>query len=151
MSPGHSNPSYFCKIHFNITPYLRLGLPNDVFPSGVPTKNIPWIPLLSNSCYPPGPFHPPWIGHSNHIWRRVQVTKFILQFSPTFYYFILFDPNIRLSTLFSNILSLFLRSCQKQSFTPIRSIYVYVYTMYTWNHNVQCDWILTGMIYGIFI
>jgi hypothetical protein len=34
-------------------------------------------------------FHPPWLDHSNFIWRTVQVVKLlIMQFSPMFYHFI---------------------------------------------------------------
>jgi hypothetical protein len=37
----------------------------------------------------PYPSHPPRLDHSNYIWQRVQVMKFlIMQFSPTAYYFI---------------------------------------------------------------
>ena len=35
-----STPSHFLKIHFNIIPHLRLGLPNGLFPSGFPTRTL---------------------------------------------------------------------------------------------------------------
>jgi hypothetical protein len=39
----------------------------------------------------PRPSHPPWLGHSNYTWRRVQVMKLlIMQFSPTSCLFISF-------------------------------------------------------------
>jgi hypothetical protein len=40
-----------------------------------------------HSCYMPCP-SPPWFDHSNYTWRRVQVMKLIMQFSPTSYHFI---------------------------------------------------------------
>jgi hypothetical protein len=44
---------------------------------------------LPHSCYMPWPSHPPWLDHSNYIWRRVQVKKLlIMQFSPTTCHFI---------------------------------------------------------------
>jgi hypothetical protein len=47
------------------------------------------IPLLPHSCYMPCPSHPPWLDHSNYIWRRVQVMKLlIMQFSSTSCHFI---------------------------------------------------------------
>jgi hypothetical protein len=42
----------------------------------------------------PCPSHPPWLHHSNDIWRREQVTKLlIMQFSPTSYYFVTLRSN----------------------------------------------------------
>jgi hypothetical protein len=53
----------------------------------------------------PCPSHPPWLDHSNYVWRGVHVMKpLVMQFSPVTSS--LFGPNILLSTLFSNILSL---------------------------------------------
>jgi hypothetical protein len=41
------------------------------------------IPLLSYSWYMPCPSHPPWLDHSNYIWRGLQIMKrLIMQFSP---------------------------------------------------------------------
>jgi hypothetical protein len=37
----------------------------------------------SHACYIPCPFHHPWLGRSNYIWRRVQVMKH-LSFSVVF-------------------------------------------------------------------
>jgi hypothetical protein len=42
------------------------------------------IPLLSHSCYIPCPPHPPWLGHSNYTWRRVQVMKEEISY-PTYF------------------------------------------------------------------
>jgi hypothetical protein len=30
---------------------------------------------LSHTCYVPWPSHPPWLDHSNYIWRTIQVMK----------------------------------------------------------------------------
>jgi hypothetical protein len=51
-------------------------------------------------------YHPPWLDHSNYTWQRVQVMKlFIMQFSSILTWSLI-GPNILLSTLFSNTLSL---------------------------------------------
>jgi hypothetical protein len=54
------------------------------------------------------PSHPPRLDYSNYsTWRRVQITElFIMQFSPLSRHLISLGPNILLSTLFSNTLSL---------------------------------------------
>jgi hypothetical protein len=58
---------------------------------------------LRSMCYMPSPSHPPWLDNSNYTWRTIQVMKLlIMQFSPVF----LLGPNIFLSILFSNTLSL---------------------------------------------
>ena len=44
--------AHFFKIHFNITPHLRLDLPCNLFPSGFPTKNLHAI-LVSPNVYVP--------------------------------------------------------------------------------------------------
>jgi hypothetical protein len=54
----HTTPSYFSKIHFNIIPHLRLGLPVGLYPSGFPIM--------------PCPSHPPWLGHSNYKWTEME-------------------------------------------------------------------------------
>jgi len=38
MNPVHYCPPYFPKIHANIIFHLCLGLPNGLFPPGIPTK-----------------------------------------------------------------------------------------------------------------
>jgi hypothetical protein len=38
INPIHSIPSYLSKIRFNMSTYLRLGLPSGLFPSGFPTN-----------------------------------------------------------------------------------------------------------------
>jgi hypothetical protein len=55
----------------------------------------------------PCPYHPPWLDHSNYAWRRVQVMKLLIcSFLQPPVISSLFGPNILLSTLFSNTLSL---------------------------------------------
>jgi hypothetical protein len=59
------------------------------------------------SCYMPHPSHPPRLDYSNYTWQKVQIKKlFIMEFSHPPITSSLFSPNILLSTLFSNTLSL---------------------------------------------
>jgi hypothetical protein len=83
-----------------------LGLPSGLFPSGFPTKILYAFLFFSHSCYMSCTSHPPWLDNSNYTWWTVQVMKLLMQLSPTSYHFIPFGPNILLSTLFSNTLSL---------------------------------------------
>jgi hypothetical protein len=62
-------------------------------------------PRLPHSCYMPCPSHPPFLYHSNYIWRWVQVMKLLMQLSRTSCHFIPLGPII-LDTLFSIVLSL---------------------------------------------
>jgi hypothetical protein len=67
-----------------LSSHLRLGLPSGLFSSDFLTK------ILYHACDMPFPSHTPWLwrDHSNYIWRRVQIMKFlIMQFSPVSYYF----------------------------------------------------------------
>jgi hypothetical protein len=65
------------------------------------------IPLLSNVCYMRRPSQLIWLGHSNHIWRRVRVMKLpITPLPPVSYYFIPLGVKFILSTLFSYSLGL---------------------------------------------
>ena len=40
LHPFPKTPSHFLKIHLNIIPQVRLGLPSGLFPSGFPTKTL---------------------------------------------------------------------------------------------------------------
>jgi hypothetical protein len=64
--PSHSISLRYILILSN---HLRLGHPNGLFPSGVDTKysvSLPFVFCVS---------HPPWLHHSDYIWRRVRVIK----------------------------------------------------------------------------
>jgi hypothetical protein len=59
------------------------------------------------SCYNPCPSHISQLDYSNYTWRRVQITKLLVkQFSPLSRLLNLLGPNIPLSNLSSNTLSL---------------------------------------------
>jgi hypothetical protein len=51
---------------------LLLGLPSCGLPSGFPTEMLHAF-LSPHACYMPCQAHPPWLHHSNHIWRRVRI------------------------------------------------------------------------------
>jgi hypothetical protein len=68
MNPVHTRPSYFSVL----SSHLRLGIPSVLFPSGFLTK-ILCILLLPHAYYIICPSYPP-----NYIWRRVQVTTFLI-------------------------------------------------------------------------
>jgi hypothetical protein len=101
--PDQSNPYHPITLRsiLILSTHLRLGLPSGCLLLTPP--RIIYMHFSSpRSCYMPCPSHPPWLDHSNYIWRRVQVMKFlIMQFSPTSCHFI----PLR-SALFSNTLSL---------------------------------------------
>jgi hypothetical protein len=62
---------------------------------------------LPHAYHMPRPFYP-YSGHSNNIWWRVQIMKFlIMKFSPVSSLFIPLRSNILLSVLFLNTLKLF--------------------------------------------
>jgi hypothetical protein len=105
-NPFHNTPSHLCKIHLNIIHPPTSCLPNGSFPLVFLLQPI-CIPLLANSSYMSCPSHPPWLDYSNYTWQRVVITKLlVMQFSPPSVTSALFSPNIHLSTLFSNTLSL---------------------------------------------
>ena len=55
LEPVHTPTFHFLKIHFNIIPHLRLGLPSGLFPSGFPSKTM-YTPLpLPHTRYIPPP------------------------------------------------------------------------------------------------
>jgi hypothetical protein len=71
-----------------LSTHLRLGLPSGLFPSGFPI-NIVYAFLLSPFVLYACPSHPPWLDHSNYVWRGVQVMKLLnMQFSPISRHFI---------------------------------------------------------------
>jgi hypothetical protein len=104
INPVHTTPCYLRSILI-LSSHLRLGLPSGLFPSGFPTK-ILYQFLFAHACYMLRPSQPPWLGHSDYTWRRVQAMKLlIIRFSLTSWQS-LFGSNILLSTLFSNTLNL---------------------------------------------
>jgi hypothetical protein len=58
------------------SPHLRLGLPSGLFPLGFPTK-ILYAFLFSSYVLMPCASHPPYLDHSNYIWRTVRVMKLL--------------------------------------------------------------------------
>jgi hypothetical protein len=72
-----------------LSTHLRLGPPSGLFSFWLPPEYPMCIPLRPHSSYVPCQSHPPWLGHSNYIGRRVQVMKLlIIQFSPVSRHFI---------------------------------------------------------------
>jgi hypothetical protein len=63
--------------------YLCLRLPSRFFPSGFPSKSY-MQSYSSLACNIPCPSPSPWLDHSNYIWRRAQIMKFLnMKCSPT--------------------------------------------------------------------
>jgi hypothetical protein len=51
IDPVHTAPFYISQIHFNFSIHLRLGLPNNLFPSGFPTKILySFISPIRSTC-----------------------------------------------------------------------------------------------------
>jgi hypothetical protein len=82
-NPVPTIPSYLSKIHFNIV-HLPTPWSSQWSLSFWLSHQYPiCIPPLPHSCYMPCPSHPPWLDHSNYVWRGVQVmTLIIMQFPP---------------------------------------------------------------------
>jgi hypothetical protein len=105
--PDQSSPHYPVLI---LSTNLRLGLPSGLFPSGLPANNLyafshpPFVlhdlPHISTS-------HPLRLDLSDYTWRRTQIMNILVMHFPLSRHLIrLLSPNIPLSTLFSNTLSL---------------------------------------------
>ena len=107
LDPVHAPTSHFLKIHFNITPDLRLGLPSGLFPSGFFSKPL-YTPCLA----------PVRAACSAHLILLDLITRKILgeqyrSLSSSLCSFLQFPvtssllgPNVLLNTLFSNTRSL---------------------------------------------
>jgi hypothetical protein len=66
-----------------LSSHLHLCLPSGLFPCGFPSKTLYAFPF--SPCVPCSP-HPPRLNHSNFIWWRIQVMKFLIkQVSPVSY------------------------------------------------------------------
>ena len=109
MSPVHNPhpnpPTYFLKTHFNIILTYSYTIQVVSFPQVSPSK--PYIHLFSHILLMTHPSLSFLIPHSNNIWWGVQIIKLLIMHSPKVpVTSSLLGPNIFLSTLFSNTLSL---------------------------------------------
>jgi hypothetical protein len=72
MDPVHATPPYLSNIHINII------LTTSRISFGFPTKMLYAFLLSPHASYMPCSSHPPWLDHSNYIWRRVQLMKLLI-------------------------------------------------------------------------
>ena len=96
-SPYPSHPTSWGSI-LVLPSHLHLGLPSGLFPSGFPTETL-YTPVL-HTYYMPRPSHSRF-GHPNNTVWGTQIMKLHSPVTSS-----LLDPNVLLSTLFSNTLSL---------------------------------------------
>ena len=108
LDPVHSFISHFLTIHLILSFHLCLRLPSGLFPSGFPTKSL-YITLLALI---------PSSSHSSRLYRHTVFGRTVFgeqyrSLSSSLYRFLhsfvtssLVGPNILLSILFSNTLSL---------------------------------------------
>jgi len=107
IDPVHSLTSYFLKVRLNSILPSTPGSPKWSLSFMFPHQNPVYASPLSHMRYMPRPSLSSRFDHPNHIWWRVQISKFLIMwFYPLPCYLSLFGPNILLSTLFSNTLSL---------------------------------------------
>jgi hypothetical protein len=97
ISPHPLSPRFILIL----STHLCLCLLSGLFPYGFPTKILHAFLICQFLL-----LHPPWLDHSHYTWRRVQVMKLLMEFSPTSYHFISLQSNVLLRTLFLNTLSL---------------------------------------------
>jgi hypothetical protein len=99
--------------------------------------------LLSHACHIHCPSSPPWFDHPNNIWRRAQIMKLSLcNFLKHPVISSIFCPNILLSTLFSNALSLsFPLNVRDRVSHPYRHNKNIISNLiqYLWNCTCQAD------------
>ena len=107
LNPVRASPSNFFKIHFNIILPHRPRSYKCFFSSGLPTKTL-YAPLsVPSTCHVLHPYHSSWFDYPSNIWWGVEVMNFlVMYFSLLLWQLFLLGPNILLSTLPSNILSL---------------------------------------------
>jgi hypothetical protein len=111
--PSQFNPvyaissSYFLKIHINIILPFMAASSQSPLSLSFPYQNPVCTSPLPQSCYIARSSHSFSFDHPNNIWWGVQIIKLhIMQFSPLSCYLFLLGPNILLSALFSNAVSL---------------------------------------------
>jgi hypothetical protein len=114
--------THFSKIKFIIILPPRYVFLMTSFLPDFPPKSILYAGLCLSACYMPCPSRPYWLDHSSYIWRRLQVTKHILQFFPSSHYFKTSWAQIFSSATSSHIPSVYvLPSCHTPTFTPIQT------------------------------
>jgi hypothetical protein len=74
FDPVPAIPSYLSKIRFYYCPptYILVFLVVS-FLLAFPPMSYIYIPRLPHSCYMPCPSHPPWLDHSNYVWRGISI------------------------------------------------------------------------------
>jgi hypothetical protein len=103
----HISPSRLSKIHPNIIHPPTFWFSYRPLSFCLFLQQCICVSLLPHLCYLSHPSHPPRLDYFNCIWRKVQIRKLlVMQFSPLSCHLIPLRPNILLSTLFSNTLSL---------------------------------------------
>jgi hypothetical protein len=68
--------------------HLSLRLPSGIFLWDFRTKTLDVFLITLHLCYISSPSHTPSVGHSNRIWRGVQITGLLVQFSPLCCHFV---------------------------------------------------------------
>ena len=103
-----------------LSSHLLLGLPSGLLPSVFPHQNHVYTSPLHDSCYMPRLSHSSRFCRPKNIWWAVQTICSII-YPPVISSLV--GPNIFLSTLFSNTLSLHfsLSIGERESFTPIQN------------------------------
>jgi len=103
LPPLHIFPPYFPKVNSNITlpPTSR----SSEWSFRFSNQNVVCISRLCHACYMSRLSHPPCCYHPNNIWWSLQVMKLPSLLQPPAASFLL-GPNMLLSSLFSNALSL---------------------------------------------
>jgi len=107
IDPVYASTLHLLKIHLISSSHLRLSLPSGLFPSGFSTKTLYNLSSTNHMCYMPRQSHSSRYKHQNKIGWGVQIMKLLIMYvSPLPCYFVPLSPDILLSTLFSNTLSL---------------------------------------------